>query len=73
MSSTAADQVTFWQRGFAAYKAGEPMSNCPRLGSANVSAEWRRGYLAARKGDHFDHEYEPGAYGVCRRCGGEAH
>ena len=22
---------------------------------------------------HYDHKYEPGAYGVCRRCGGERH
>lgn len=22
---------------------------------------------------HFDHKYEPGAYGVCRRCGNEKH
>lgn len=22
---------------------------------------------------HFDHKYEPGAFGVCKRCGGEKH
>jgi hypothetical protein len=26
-----------------------------------------------REASSFDHAYEPGAYGVCRRCGEEKH
>lgn len=27
----------------------------------------------AEKPKRYDHKYEPGAYGVCRRCGDEVH
>jgi hypothetical protein len=28
---------------------------------------------AASKSVHYDHKYERGAWGVCKRCGGEKH
>lgn len=28
---------------------------------------------APMKPRHYDHRYEPGPYGVCRRCGQEKH
>lgn len=34
-------------------------------------AQWEAGFRSAQR--EADHTYEGGAYGICRRCGGERH
>lgn len=36
-------------QGYAAFKRGEPLSNCPRIADQKVMHEWRLGWLKAKK------------------------
>jgi len=47
----------------------------PKSVRSFVEQNYAEALAAARATETItrDHDYEPGAYGVCRRCGGEKH
>ncbi len=63
--------------GARAFRDGKPYTHCPYLTFPDCpeGKAWQNGWLAEkeRQPKRYDHEFERGPYGVCRRCGSEKH